>query len=392
MRRICVTAAALLLAAGAAAAPTLADDVKVGLIGTFSGSYASWGPQFQRGAELYMAEHGERIGNARIVLIRRDDGGANPEVAKQIAQELVVRDKVQFLAGVVFSQSALAIAPVATEAKVPLVVFNAATASIPRRSDYIVRTSTTLWQLSPPIADWAIKHGLGEVLVAFSDYAPGHDARDAFKHAFTERGGKIVRELPISLQTTDFAPFVQRIKDDKPRAAFMFMPSGPPSIGFLKAWTALGLREAGITLLGTGETDELDLPAIGDAALDVVSTYYYSPCIDSPRNKAWVAAYHAKFGAAAIPNFASVTAYDGMHLIYEVVRRLGPKFTGEQAMTVMRGLSIDSPRGPLTIDAQERDTIQTVYIRRVQRVDGKLCNATIASYPGQKDLWKVLNK
>src|SRR4051812_31571366 len=243
MRRIrFAAAAALLLAAGTAAA----EDVKVGLIGTFSGGFASWGPQFQRGAELYMAEHGDRVGDARIVLLTRDDGGPNPEVAKQLAQELLVRDKVQFLAGMTFTPTAMAIAPLATEAKTPLLVWNAAASVITRRSPYIVRTSTTLWQLSPPMAQWAIKNGLKEVFVTVSDYAPGHDARDAFKRAFADAGGKVVGELPIPLQTTDFAPFVQRIKDAKPPAVFVFLPSGPSAIGFLKTWASLGLREAGI--------------------------------------------------------------------------------------------------------------------------------------------------
>src|SRR5258706_508999 len=252
-----VVAALIALAAGAAAA----EDVKVGLIGTFSGPFASWGPQFQRGAELYMAEHGDTVGDA-----------------------------------------------------------------------------------------------------------------------------------PIPLQTSDFASYLQRIKDAKPPAVFVFMPSGAPSIAFLKSWAALGLREAGIRLLGTGETDDQELPAIGDAALDVVSTYYYTACLDTPRNKAWTAAFRKKYGDAVIPSFAAVTAYDGMHLVYEVVRKHGARFTGDQAMAVMRGARIDSPRGPLIIDAEERDTIQTVYIRKVARVDGKLCNAVIDSYPDQKDLWKVLNK
>ena len=383
-----VVAALIALAAGAAAA----EDVKVGLIGTFSGPFASWGPQFQRGAELYMAEHGDTVGDARIVLLTRDDGGPNPEVGKQLAQELLARDKVAFLAGMTFTPTAMAVAPLATEAKTPLLVWNAAASVITRRSPYIVRTSTTLWQLSPPMARWAIKNGIKEVFVTVSDYAPGHDARDAFKQAFSDAGGKIVGELPIPLQTSDFAPFLQRIKDAKPPAVFVFMPSGAPSIAFLKSWAALGLREAGIRLLGTGETDDQELPAIGDAALDVVSTYYYTACLDTPRNKAWTAAFRKKYGDAVIPSFAAVTAYDGMHLVYEVVRKHGARFTGDQAMAVMRGARIDSPRGPLIIDAEERDTIQTVYIRKVARVDGKLCNAVIDSYPDQKDLWKVLNK
>jgi len=378
---------------GAGHAGRAEDVVKVGLIGTYSGGFASWGPQFQRGAELYMQEHGERVGGARIALLTRDDGGPNPEVAKQLAQELLVREKVAFLAGMTFTPTAMAIAPLATEARTPLLVWNAAASVITRRSPYIVRTSTTLWQLTAPIADWAAKHGIKDVYVAVSDYAPGHDARDAFKRSFTGAGGTVAGELLIPLQTTDFAPYLQRIKDARPGAVYVFMPAGPSSIGFVRTFAALGLGAAGIKLLGTGETDELDLPTIGDAALGTMTAYYYSPCLDTPRNRAWVASYHQKFGADAIPNFASVAAYDGMHLVYEVVRKLGPRFDGDQAIAVIKGMTIDdSPRGPLTIDPVERDAIQTVYIRRVERVGDRLCNVAIDRYADQKDLWKELNK
>jgi branched-chain amino acid transport system substrate-binding protein len=384
-----VTALALLGAADAAVAE---DTVKVGMIGTFSGGFASWGPQFQRGAELYMEEHGDRVGGVRIELLTRDDGGPNPEVAKRLAQELLVRDKVAFLAGMTFTPTAMAIAPLATEARTPLLVWNAAASVITRRSPYIVRTSTTLWQLTEPVADWAIKSGIKDVYVAVSDYAPGHDARDAFNRSFTSAGGKIAGEVLIPLQTTDFAPYLQRIKDARPSAVYVFMPAGPSSIGFVKTFASLGLGAAGIKLIGTGETDELDLPAIGDAALGAVTAYYYSPCLDTPRNRAWVAAYHKKFGADAIPNFAAVAAYDGMHLVYQVVEKLGAHIDGDRAIALMKGMTIDSPRGAMRIDPEERDVIQTVYIRRVERVGDRLCNVAFAFYPDQKDPWKVLNK
>lgn len=389
MRRAALGVAFALTMAGAAAAQ---DVVKVGLIGTYSGPFASWGPQFQQGAELYLAEHGATVGNARIELVVRDDGGPSPDKAKQLAQELVVRDKVQFLAGVVFTPNALAIAPLATEAKIPFVIFNAATSVITRRSPMIVRSSFTLWQVTKPVAEWAVKNDIKEAFVAVSDYAPGHDARDAFNKSFSEAGGKVTGEILIPLATADFAPFVQRIKDAKPGAVYVFMPAGASSIGFMKAFQALGLREAGIRLLATGDTDEVELPAIGDSALGTITAYHYSPNIDSPRNKAWVEAYRKKFGPDATPNFASVAAYDGMQLIHEVVKKYGAKFDGEQAVALMKGMKIDSPRGPILIDPDERDIVQTVYIRRVERVGNKLGNLTIDRYPDQKDPWKILNK
>lgn len=384
-----MVAAAVLAFAGAASAQ---DVVKVGLIGTYSGPFASWGPQFQQGAELYLAEHGATVNGARIELLVRDDGGPNPDRAKQLAQELVVRDRVQFLAGVVFTPNALAIAPLATEAKVPFVIFNAATAMITRRSPYIVRTSFTLWQVTKPVSEWAVKNGIKQAFVAVSDYAPGHDARDAFKKSFGHAGGQVTGEILIPLATADFAPFVQRIKDAKPGAVYVFMPAGASSIGFMKAFQALGLREAGIRLLATGDTDEVELPAIGDSALGTITAYHYSPYLDSPRNKAWVEAYRKKFGADAIPNFASVAAYDGMRLIHEAVKKHGAKVTGDQALAAVKGMAFDSPRGPITIDPEERDIVQTVYIRRVERVGDKLGNLTIDRYADQKDPWKILNK
>jgi branched-chain amino acid transport system substrate-binding protein len=384
-----MAAAAVLAIAGAAAAE---DTVKVGVIGTFSGGFASWGPQFQRGAELYLAEHGDTVNGAKIQLIFRDDGGANPETAKQLAQELIVREKVQFLAGFTFTPNAMAVAPLITEAKVPTVIWNAATSVITRRSPYFVRTSFTVWQTAKPLAEWAVKNGIKEVYIAVSDYAPGHDARDGFKRSFTDAGGKVTGELLMPLQTTDFAPFVQRIKDAKPGAVYVFNPAGPNTIAFIKAYAALGLPQAGVKLLGSGDTDELELPAIGDVALGVLSGYHYSPCLDTPANKAWVAAYHKKFGDSAIPNFASVAAYDGMHAIHEVVRKYGAKFTGDQAVEAMKGLRMDSPRGPVMIDPEERDLIQTMYIRKVEKVGNQLCNVAIDRFPDQKDPWKILNK
>ncbi len=381
--------AAVLSVAGTAAAE---DVVKVGLIGTYSGGFASWGPQFQRGAELYMAEHGDHVGGVKIALVTRDDGGPNPEVAKQLAQELITREKVSFVTGFTFTPSAMAVAPLATEAKVAMVIWNAATSVITRRSPYIVRTSFTVWQTTKPLAEWAVKNGVKEAYVAVSDYAPGHDARDAFKKSFTDAGGTVTGELLMPLQTTDFAPYVQRIKDAKPGAVYVFNPAGPSTIGFIKAFVALGLRDAGVKLMGTGDTDELELPAIGEAALGTITGYHYSPCLDTPRNKAFVDAYHKKFGADAIPNFASVAAYDGMHAIYQAVQKLGAHFTGEQAVDAMKGLKIDSPRGPMTIDPQERDAINTVYIRKVEKVGDRLCNVAIATYPDVKDPWKILNK
>jgi branched-chain amino acid transport system substrate-binding protein len=387
MRRPLAILAFVLALAGTARAQ---ETAKIGIIAPFSGPFAVYGQHFQRGAELYLEQIGSKAGATRIELLYRDESGG-PERAKQLAQELIVRDKVQMLAGILTTPSALAIAPLVTQSKTATVIFNAGTSMITRRSPYFARVSQTSWQGSYTIAEWAARSGLKEVYIAVSDYAAGHDSRDAFKEAFTKGGGKIVGELLIPTQTTDFAPYLQRIKDAKPAAVYVFMPVGPPSIGFVKTFAALGLPQAGIKLLGTGDTDEPDLPTIGEAALGVITSWHYSLHLDTPENKRFVAAFRKKYGDAAIPNFASVAAYDGMHAIADVIARLGTAVDGDKAMALLKGWKTDSPRGPILIDPVERDIVQNQYIRRVERVGDGLGNVAFETFRAVKDPWKVLN-
>ena len=386
------TIAVLLLAAalGLAGPGQAQETAKIGIIAPFSGPFAVYGQHFQRGAELYLEEIGGKAGNTRIELLYRDESGG-PERAKQLAQELIVRDKIQMLAGILTTPSALAIAPLVTQGKMPTVIFNAGTSMITRRSPYFARVSQTSWQGSYTIAEWAARSGLKEVYIAVSDYAAGHDSRDAFKAGFTKGGGKVVGELLIPTQTTDFAPFLQRIKDAKPAAVYVFMPVGPPSIGFVKTFAALGLPQDGIKLLATGDTDEPDLPTIGDAALGVITSWHYSLHLDTPENKRFVAAFRKKYGEAAVPNFASVAAYDGMHAMADVIAKLGTAVDGDRAMALLKGWKVESPRGPIQIDPAERDIIQNQYIRRVERIGNALGNVTIETFPAVKDPWKLAN-
>lgn len=385
---------------GAAAAATLAaphvraqgaGTVKVGVIAPFSGGFATWGRQFRQAIELHAAQN-PRAGSTAVELIYRDETGADPARARQLAQELVVRDRVDFLAGAVFSPSALGIAPVSAEAKKPFIIFNAATSVITRRSPYIARTSFTLWQVTVPAAQWAARNNIREALIAVSDYAPGHDARDAFRQAFTAAGGTIKDITMIPLNVVDFAPHVQGILDKRPGAVYVFMPAGPTSIGFMKAFADLGGHRMGIKLIGTGDTDEVELPAIGDSALGVITAYHYGLSLDTPRNRDFVAAYRRHNGAESIPNFASVAAYDGMHVIHEVTRRLAGRIDGDQAMEIIKGMRIDSPRGAITIDAAERDVIQDVYIRRVERQGNALVNVAFDKFEQVRDPWKDQNR
>ena len=366
------------------------DVVKVGIVAPFSGQFAVYGQQFQRGAELYLEEIGGRAGNTKIELIFRDESGG-PERVRQITQELIVRDGAQILGGYVFTPSALAIAPLITQSKMPTVIFNAATGMITRRSPYFARVSHTQWAGAGTIAEWAAKNGVKDAYVAVSDYAPGHDARDGFKTVFTKLGGKIAGEVNIPLQTTDFGPFMQRIRDAKAGAVYVFMPVGAPSVSFVKTFVSYGLAKDGVKLLGTGETDELDLAAIGEQALGMITSYHYSPYLDNPENKRYVAAFKKKYGAAAMTNFASTAAYDGMHAIADVVAKLGSKLDGDKAMDALKGWKAASPRGPIQIDPVERDIIQTQYIRRVQKVADGMGNVAFDKFDAVKDPWKVLN-
>jgi branched-chain amino acid transport system substrate-binding protein len=379
--------ASLLLAAPWAFAQ---DAVKVGIVAPFSGPFTVYGEQFKRGVELYLEEIGQRAGGHRIEVIYRDESGG-PEKVRQVTQELIVRDGVQLLGGYVFTPSALAVAPVVTQSRTPTIIFNAATGMITRRSPYFARVSHTQWAGAGTMAEWAYKSGVREAYLAVSDYAPGHDARDGFKAVFTRLGGKVTGEVNIPLQTTDFGPFMQRIRDAKPGAVYVFMPVGPPSVAFVKTFVSYGLAKDGVKLLGTGETDELDLPAIGDSAIGMVTSYHYSPLLDNPENKRYVEAFRRKYGASAIPNFASTAAYDGMRAIADVIARVGPKVDGDKGMDVLKGWKVASPRGPIQIDPVERDIIQTQYIRRVQKVGDTLGNVAFDRFEAVKDPWKVLN-
>jgi branched-chain amino acid transport system substrate-binding protein len=364
--------------------------VRVGLVAPFSGPSAEYGQEFQRGMQLYLDEIGGQAGGTRIELLVRDDA-SQPERSKQLSQELVVRDKVSFLSGYVTTPSALAVAPIASEAKVPTVILNAATGVITRRSPYFARVSHTQWQGAFVIGEWAVKNGIKSAYTIVADYAPGHDARDAFRTAFTKGGGTILGEVGFPLNTTDFAPFVQRAKDAKPDAIYIFTPVGPPTVALVKTYASLGLKDAGIRLLGTGDTDESVLPAIGDSALGLITAYHYSSSLDTPENKRFVEAYRKKYGPDGFINFASVAGYVGMNAIADAVKKHGAGITGDQAMEALKGWKAPSPKGPVAIDAKERDIVQNIYIRRVERVGNGLGNVAFETVPAVGDLWKVHN-
>jgi branched-chain amino acid transport system substrate-binding protein len=383
--------AALALLATPAAAETV---VKVGVILTYSGPQATNGDQINKGIDLYVNEHQKDLpAGVKIELIKRDDTGPNADTAKRLAQELITRDHVQILTGFIWSPNAAAVAPLATEAKVPMVIMNAAGAGITRISPYVVRDSFTLWQTSLPIAPWAAKQGWKKAYTAVSDYAPGKDAEEAFIKGFKDAGGEIVGSIRFPLRSPDFVPFLQRVKDAKPDVVFLFVPSGPQATEAMKAYSDLGLKQAGIHLVGPQDiVPDYELPAMGTAPEGLVTSGNYSAAATRPQNQAFVAAWHKAYGEASVPDFMACAGWDGMTAIFDLVKQTKGKFDGEQAMKILANWKDpDSPRGPISIDPATRDIVENIYIRRTEMKNGKLANVEIDTIPNVKDPWKELN-
>lgn len=380
--RIATLALGAIFSSGALAA----DPIKIGMVLPMSGPFAAYGKQIEHGVRLYLATKGDTFGGRKVELIIKDDSpGTAGDVSKRLAQELVVKDKVDILAGFGLTPSAFAVAPVATEAKKPMVVMNAATSAITTKSNYLVRASMTLPQNTAPIASWAAKNGIKNVFTLVADFGPGQDAEAQFKKTFTAAGGKIVGEVRVPVANPDYGPFLQKIKDTKPDAVFLFLPPGAGTIAFMKGYTERGLAASGIKLIATGDlSDEEIIDAIGDAALGLITSFHYSEAHKSPENAAYVAAY-AKAYPKDRPNFMSVGGYDGMHLIAEVLNKTGGDASAEKFIEAAKGMKWISPRGPVSIDPATRDIVQTIYIRKVERVGGKLQNVEFDQVPDFKD-------
>ncbi|WP_345797744.1 ABC transporter substrate-binding protein [Castellaniella sp. MT123] len=378
-------AMALALSTAAAFSPAQAKDLKIGLVMPMSGPFASHGKQIGHGVDLYLAEHNGMLGGRKVQLIIKDDTGISPAVAKRQAQELLIKNKVDVLTGFSLTPNAFSVAPLATEAKVPMVVLNAATSSITEKSPYITRVSMTLPQDTAPLAQWAYANGIRSVYTLVADYGPGHDAEKQFQKTFTSLGGKIIGEVRTPVATPDYAPYLQRIKDAKPDAVFLFVPNGEQGVALAKGFKERGLEKAGIKELATGDvTDEDVLNAMGDAAIGMITSFHYSAAHDSPENKAFVAAYHKAYPNDR-PNFMAVAGYDGMHLIDMALEKTKGDASGEAFINAVKGMKWVSPRGPVEIDPQTRDIIQNVYIRKVEKVDGVLQNVEFDTIKDVKD-------
>src|SRR4030088_1141573 len=366
-------------------APAQAQEtVKIGLIVPMTGGQASTGKQIDNAVKLYMQQKGDTVAGKKIEVILKDDA-AVPDNTKRLAQELIVNDKVNFIAGFGVTPAALAAAPLATQAKVPEIVMAAGTSIITERSPYIVRTSFTLAQSSTIIGDWAAKNGIKKVATLTSDYAPGNDALNFFKEHFPAGGGEIVEEVKVPLANPDFAPFLQRMKDAKPDAMFVFVPAGQGG-NFMKQYAERGLT--GIKVIGPGDVMDDDLlNGMGDAALGAVTAHLYSAAHPSAMNKDFVAAYKKAFSSR--PGFMAVGGYDGIHLIYEALKKTGGKTDGDALIEAMKGMKWESPRGPISIDPETRDIVQNIYIRKVEKVDGELYSVEFATFEAVKDSGKT---
>jgi branched-chain amino acid transport system substrate-binding protein len=389
MKKRMFLSASVLAVMALAASSVLAQDgaFKIGLILPMTGQQASTGRQIEAAARLYMAQNGDTVAGRKIELIVKDDTSV-PDVTKRIAQELVVNDKVNVLAGFGITPSALATAPIATQSKTPQVVMAAATSSITLASPYIVRTSFTLPQAAVALADWAPKNGIKKVVTLVSDYGPGIDAEKYFKERLSFNGGTTTESLRVPLRNPDFAPFLQKVRDLKPDALFVFVPSGAGA-AVMKQFLERGMDKAGIKLIGTGDvTDDDQLNDMGDGALGVVTSHHYSTAHPSATNKKFVEAF-GKANKGLRPNFMAVGGYDGMRVIYEALRATKGKGDGDALLAAMKGQIFESPRGPMFIDAQTRDVVQNIYLRKVEKRDGQLYNVEFDVIKDVKDPGKA---
>jgi branched-chain amino acid transport system substrate-binding protein len=389
--RIAAALAASFAVSLSAAGQALAQEtVKIGLIVPLTGPFTPTGRQIEAGVKLYMQQHGDMVAGRKIELIVKDDGNV-ADTTKRLAQELIVNDKVAVLAGFGLTPLALATAPISAQAKVPQIVMGAATSIITERSPYIVRSGMVAPALTVGVAQWAPKNGIKRVVTLVSDYAPGIDIEKAFVDQFKAAGGEIVAQMRVPLANPDFAPFLQKARDAAPQAIFVFVPAGQGSI-LMRQFAERGLDKSGIRLIGTGDmTDDDILNGIGDVALGLVTSHHYSAAHPSQANKAFVADFK-KANPKLRPNFMAIGGYDGMHLIYEALKKTGGATDGDKLVAAMKGMAWESPRGPISIDPETRDIVQNIYVRRVERRDGELYNVEFETVPAVKDPVKAAKK
>jgi len=387
-----VLAACASLAIALAFGPAHAQGtIKIGLIGPFSGQFADPAAQIDNGVKLYMQQHGDTVAGKKIELIRKDTGGIAPDIAKRLAQELIVRDNVDILTGFALTPNALAAGDVSAQAKKFMVTMNAATAIITTKSPYMARTSFTVPQVNETLGTWAYKSGIRKIYTMVSDFGPGHDGEAAFHQGFKAAGGEIIGAVRYPVATQDFAAFIQRAKDINPEAIYIWTPGGPQPAAIGKALPERGIDPKRTKVLGQGElTSEDALKSMGEAGIGIITALHYDYNHDSAKNKAFVAGYREAFKRN--PDMFSAGAYDGMHLIYEALKKTAGKTDGEALIAAAKGMAWESPRGPMSIDPDTRDVVQTVYIRRVEKVGNELRNVEFDKVENVKDPFKARMK
>jgi branched-chain amino acid transport system substrate-binding protein len=388
MRKSVFVSAAILaglLTAASVSSSQAQDTVKIGLIMAYSGQFADTAAQMDNAIKLYIKQHGDTVAGKKIEIIRKDTGGPNPDVAKRLAQELIVRDKVDILAGFTLTPEAFGAADVSAEGKKFMVVMNAATSAITLKSPYVARTSLTIPQLENTFGAWAVKHGVKKAYTMVSDYGPGIDAETWFQKGFKGAGGDIVGSVRMPVANPDFSAFVQRAKDLNPEAIFVFIPGGAQPPAFMKALAERGMNSKTVKVMGQGEItmDDTALKNMGDAGLGIITVFHYGWEHKSKMNEDFVKAYNAEFKRN--PDVFSIGGWDGMHLIYEALKKTGGKADGDSLIAAAKGMKWESPRGPISIDPDTRDIVQTVYIRKVDKVGGAIQNVEFDKVENVKD-------
>ncbi len=384
MQKVLIGLAGLIVAATFGGVASAQDTVKIGIINEYSGQFADTGAQIDNGIKLYVKQHGDSVAGKKIEFIRKDTGGIAPDVSKRLAQELIVRDHADILAGFSLTPNALAAADVSAEAKKFMVVMNAATAIITTKSPYIARTSSTTPQLNYTLGTWAAKNGIKTVYTMVSDYGPGIDAETWFQTGFKEGGGKVIGSVRFPVANPDFSAFVQAAKDAHPDAIYIWIPGGaqPGAVG--KALAERGIDVTKTKVLGQDALGtETALKSMGNGAIGIITVADYDYNHDSPLNHEFVKAFNDEFHRN--PDFFAVGGYDGTRLIYEALKKTGGKADGDSLIAAAKGMGWESPRGPISIDPETRDIVQTVYIRRVEKVGDELRNVEFDSFPKVKD-------
>jgi branched-chain amino acid transport system substrate-binding protein len=368
----------------AISAPVQAQEkLRIGIIGDFTGPFANVGIRLRYGIETFFAEHGPKVGGREVEILYRDVGNGSPSVAKQIAEELVVRDKVAMIGGFSVTPEVSAVASVVTEGKIPTVIMVPSTPALMKMSPYFIRTSNNMISTVASGADWTYKNGKRRAYIVVADFAPGHEVQNTFKRRFTELGGTIVGEDRAPLSTVDYAPFAERIVRADVDAVQMFVPTGTPSISFVRGLAAQGVFSKGLTVMGVGETDDADLPSFDDSVLGVYTSFYYASTLENAENTAFRQKLAAKFKEATLAPYP-VAGYDSMHLLYKMAEsQSGKAFDGDSAVKSILGYKWNSPRGPVMIDPVSRDIVENYYIRKVEKIDGQLRNVVVSTYPQQ---------